>query len=182
MGLENILKKIRDEAAKEAERIIQEAKDKVHGINCAREERLRAMEEDVRKQEAAIDLEVRNAYLLPAKLEVKGAELESKRDIVNRAIREAMSFSCAEYEKVLDYFFKGVGEVRGGVLHPAAGMEKLTEEYLKKKNLALKMGDPIPISGGFIIKAGKIEYDCSFDTLIKRIKEKIELGIAMELE
>lgn len=179
MALENILKKIKEEAETEAKKILSEADAEAGVIKKDGEARLSQLDAVFERDKAAIDMELKNAILLPAKLEVRGLKLSKKQELINRIFAEAFEFNEAEYKKVLSYLFSQVEGVKEGTIFPAAGKEEITKAFLKERNANAKIGDSVNgIMGGFLMKAGKIEYDCSFKTLMQKLKEKLETEVA----
>lgn len=179
MALDDILKKIREQAGLEAANILAEAESGVGEIEGKGGESLERMEGETKRKEAAIEAELMNAILLPARLKIRGVKLATKQELIGRVFREAMEFDDADYKKVLGHLFSQIPEVSGGVLYPAEGKERITEEFLREKEIDVKLGEPVPgIMGGFLLRAGKIEYDGSFTTLLKKLKEKLETEVA----
>ena len=179
MSLDKIINKIKEQAEIEAAIILDEAKAKKRELVKEVDVRLEKKEQAVQREEASIENEVKNAIVLPAKLSVRGEELTIKNEMVNKAFKESISFNDADYKKVLSHLFSDIPEVKEGVLYPAEGKEDLTKEFIKEKKIKVELGKSVPkIMGGFLLKAGKIEYDCSFVTFLKKIKEKLEPEIA----
>lgn len=179
MSLENIVKKIEDQAGCKAGKILTDAEAKVKEIEEKADEHLNMLENETKKEEAAIESEVKNSIVLPAKLKVRGDTLSAKKDLVNRAFKKAMNFSDDEYLKILDFLFSQIPSVKEAVVYPAEGTEEITKNYVEQRNLPVEFGKAEPdILGGFLLKSGKIEYDCSFVTLLRKLKEKLEPEIA----
>jgi V/A-type H+-transporting ATPase subunit E len=179
MSLDKIVKKIKEQADKESASIIDGAKAQEQEVLQKLGASLDKMEKSIKKEEAVIENEIKNAVVLPARLSVRGEELHAKNDMVDRAFRESISFDDVDYKKVLSHLFADIPPVSGGTLYPAEGKEKPTMEFVKENKISVEIGEAISgIGGGFLLKAGKVEYDCSFTTLLKKIKEKLEPKIA----
>lgn len=179
MSLDKIINKIKEDAEAEAAKILAEAKAQEEVIAKASGDQIQRKEEGVKKEEAAIENEVKNAIVLPAKLSVRGDELGIKNEMVDKVFREAISFNDSDYKKVLAHLFSEISEIKEGTLYPAEGKETQTKEFISEKKIKVVLGEPVSgIMGGFLLKAGKIEYDCSFVTLLKKVKEKLEPKIA----
>lgn len=179
MSLDKILKKIRQTADLEAKKILEEGRKEIEEIRLVFDARFEELKKIHEKEKEVIDTELKNAILLPARLEVKGAELEIRHGLIDRVFEEALEFNEADYKKVLDQLFSQIPDIKGGTVHPAGGREEITKKYIKERMIGVEVGDSIPgIGGGFILKAGKIEYDCSFVTLKKRLKARFETEVA----
>ncbi len=179
MSLDNILKRIKEQSEGEASAIRQGAEDEIAKINEVGKKEHDALDAAVRKEEASIDTELSNAILLPARMEIRGAKLKTKQEMIDRAFSDAIQFSDDDYQRVLDHLFSQIPKVTDGTIHPAAGKEAITKAYIKSKKIKATVGDAVDaLKGGFILKSGRVEYDCSFDTLLKKLKEQLETEIA----
>jgi len=179
MSLEKILDKIQKEAEISAEEIIVKASSACKEISdktASEKDSLKSANELEKQQ---IDIEVKNRILLPTRLEARNKDISLKRDFIDKVFLHTIDFDEPEYVKVLSMLVKDISDVKGATLHPASGKEDIIKKFVKDKKLDVKIGDSVPdLMGGFILKKGKIEYDCSFVTLIKKLKEKLEPEIS----
>lgn len=179
MSLDNILKKIKAEALAEAGTLLAEAETKTAQINEAGKGKFDKLKEASKNEEAVVTNELKNAYLLPAKLAAKAAHLETKQALISRVFEEALTLEGDEYKKVLEYFYKQIADVKSGTVYPAEGKEDVTKAFLREKGFSVEFGASLQgMLGGFVLKSGKVEYDCSFKTLLKQLREKLEPQVA----
>jgi len=179
MSLDNILKKIKEQSEGEAALIRQAGEEEIAKIVDGGKKERDVMEAAIRKEETSIDTELSNAILLPARMEIRGAKLKTKQQMIDRAFTESVQFSDDDYQRVLDHLFSQIPTVTEGTIHPAKGKETVTKAYITDKKINASLGDAIDgLEGGFILKSGRVEYDCSFDTLLKKLKEQLETEIA----
>lgn len=182
MSLDKIINKIKESANEEASKILGQADLEIKELEAAGENRFKSLGEEKKKEEIVADTELKNAILLPARLEVRGAELAAKQGTVDRVFRESMEFGSEEYKRVLKTLYSQVPTLQDATIFPAEGKEEITNEFVRENNITAKVEKPVKdLMGGFLLKAGKVEYDCSFVTLLKNLRNKLETEVAQEL-
>jgi len=110
MGIEDIEKKILDEAREESSRIRAEGQRKLSGFQketLARAEALRAqiLEEGKLKAE-----EKKRSILIPARLEAKKAILNQKRKFIDQVFEEVLKEEIVKIDYSLDAFKRRIKE------------------------------------------------------------------------
>lgn len=179
MSLDKIISKIGEQAKAQAKKILEEAEEKAGLVGKYSENELEGLKAEIKREEASIENELRNAIVLPAKLKVRGDDLAEKNRMIERAFDNAMKFSDEEYKKVLAHLVSQLPKEISGTVFPAKGKEEITKKYFDESKTGFEIGKPVEeIRGGFLFKAGKIEYDCSFETILRKVKERMEPEIA----
>ncbi len=185
MAIQDIEKRILEEASSEAEKIIKEADDKKEKNIREAEEICIACEKGFIERGKVLAGAKKREMLTPERLKAKRDFLKAKQDIIDSAFSEALkslsSLNKATYKKYLLGLCKKIPANKDIEIVPKKGDERLIKEVIKDvfkgkdkkggyKILKAKKG----MSGGFIVKAGKIEIDLSFDSFIKGLREELE--------
>lgn len=181
MSLENITKKIEATSKKEADTITEAANKEVSGIKGKEVSEIEKLKKDHGIRIEAIDRELKNSIVLPAKLELRGEKLRARQDVIDKIFSASMKFNNNDYKKILDHYLSQI-DVSEGILHPAEGKEQITNEFIKEKKIKVLVGESVSCSGGFIFKKSKTEYDCTFETILKKLREKLQPAIAEETD
>ncbi|NLB80465.1 MAG: hypothetical protein GX800_02350 [Clostridiaceae bacterium] len=154
--LEGITNKIISDAEEKAKLIIENAKTKAAEISAATKKDIDEKEKQLRTHTAQQATLKAERIIANAQLEGKKKYLASKQALIEgvftNAARRLAMLEDADYEKLIAEMSKNI---KG---------EKVLLPRDKQKGTG----------GGFIMKDGKVEYNFSFDALIKRAKEKLE--------
>ncbi len=187
-GLEKILKAIEAEAATGAETVINQAKQEAADImKAAQEEADNKCAEITAKSEVDVKAVIGRAESAAA-LQEKKMILDAKQQIINSIIANAknslVNLPDSEYIDVILRMVKKYAQNKAGtILFTAADKKRFPsnfEEMLQKAlsertgaSLAVSQEDVV-IDGGFILKYGDVEENCSFDALFSAAKEDLQ--------
>lgn len=194
MALKDILKKIVDDAHKEAAKIKAEAEKAEADIIKEAEERAHLKGEEIlNKAKVQADLE-RQRILSNARLEAKKELLSTKRRLIDKVFEEARdTFVKLEKEEVQKVYKRALlEEVDTGeevVVIGEAEKARITEGFIKEMNKALssknKKGNlTLEISrsegedAGFLLKGKRTQFDSTLSSLIATVREDIEPEVA----
>lgn len=188
MSLNDILKKISDEAAKKAALIKQVSDDEITKVHeeaaLAAEARKVEIEQKVIYQSASM---IEKSKTL-ASMEGRSTTLREKRAIIDEAFseveKELNSLDSGDYTDLLVTMIKRVMQsVEKGSLIVPEVRRKETEVALEKANADFHIkSDTNDFKGGFILSSGKIEINLSFPYLIQKIvRPATELDVAKVL-
>jgi V/A-type H+-transporting ATPase subunit E len=186
-GLEKILKVIEDDANAHAKEIISEAQkeaDKI--IEAAKQEADKKCSEMTAKTDADVQAIVSRSESAAA-LQEKKKILDAKQQIISNVITKARNslagLSDSEYiDIILKMVQKYAHNKEGIILFSQTDKKRLPADMSSKISIALagKTGATLvvsegttPIDGGFILKYGDIEENCSFDALFSSAKEEL---------
>jgi V/A-type H+-transporting ATPase subunit E len=187
-GLEKMIKAIEAEALANSEAILNQAKKEAEDImQAAKIEADKKCAEIAAKSEADAKDVLRRAASAAGLLEKK-AILDAKQQMINNIITEARNslakLSDTEYARtILQMIQKYAHNKSGSILFAASDKGRFPKEFeaMVQKALADKPGasltfteESADLSGGFILKYGDIEENCSFDALFSAAKEELQ--------
>lgn len=179
-----IKEKILRDAKADAERILQEAKDRAGEIvqqSKKRVEEIRAETEAIARETKQKEIERR---LSAARMQSRRALLQEKRTVIDTVFAEAkkelLNLKTAAYVR----FIAGIAKDEMTAGNPVLVLSK---DDIKKhgKNIGKEIlktsgaGDGIQVAtgdfdGGCIVKHKTYEFNATLDTILSRIKERLE--------
>ncbi len=192
MAFEDILKRIREDGRKEAERVEKEAEKEAENIlEEAKKEALSVKERILRDAQDSIRDE-KKWILTMANLEARKKVLAKKQDLIEEVFREALNhlghLSDKEYQETIKKMLLATVESGEEEVIISSGEKRITPEVLKKVNKELSAkGGPGKLKfsserrefqGGFILKAGRKEINSTFDSLFQERREELEAEVA----
>lgn len=190
MSLAEIKKKIEADAQEEAGKILEKARSVVESINKEADGEIKKIEDTYGERFRKEQPEILRRREIVAALDVKKIELGQKQKTIADAFSQALSqLSILPGEKYLSL----VGNLllkateTGDETVIASNKEKhISQEWLagfnEKHGKKLVLGEEkAPISGGFILKKDAIETNCSWEMLIRWIRDDIEAGVVKRL-
>ncbi len=173
----------------QAEKLIEEAEKKAESIISAANEEADKEADSIKKaaQEKAISL--KNSALSSASLTTRNAHLQAKRSEINKTLDGIIEYLVSLDDKsYFDLIYKAaetVDEKSGTVLLNKKDKERLPSDFkdrMKKAGIDVQIGDEaVDITGGFILRCGEIEINCSLSALIEDRKNELEDFINQEL-
>ncbi len=185
MALEDITKRILDDAKKEAEEIVKEADSKFKQALKEEKQNLKEQEEkgQIRAKNEANE-EVKRRIAL-ARLEARNKVLQEKQELLekayDKALKKVKNLSKNKYKETIKKVIteKYIPEVDLIILSQdlvGRDKEKFMQELnksLEKKGKGLSLADEIiPDRAGFILKGKEVEINCTWEVMIKSIKEE----------
>ena len=196
MALEDILKRVRDDAHKEAEEIKAGAEKTISEIIKEAEKKARAAKEEfLNKAKAQAALEYQR-ILSNARLEAKKGLLSAKRRLINKVFEEVsdafVKLGPEEAQKM--YKRALLEEVDTGeevVVIGEAEKARITEGFIEEVNRTLSSKDrkgnlTLEISeseedAGFLLRGKRTQFDSTLSSLLGTVREDIEPEIAKVL-
>ncbi len=186
-GFEKIKAQILADANAERERILDAAKAEAGEIartysRTADAMGLEALQKGVAEVTAAEARSLHNS-----EGGVKIAMLEKKQELIERAFvtaeKDLLNLKSDDMLLVLLGLGKGLSEKSGEIVMNEKDRELFGEQLAKQlsKNTGGKFTlakDVANISGGFILRGGKIEVNCGFDRLFDRARQELSGEIA----
>ncbi len=118
---------------------------------------------------------------------VKLAMLSKKQELIERSFDKAQKslseLSVDDLLLVLLGLGKGITEKSGEVVMNAKDKDQLGKQFVKQLNKNtggnfVLSADVADISGGFILRGGKIEVNCGFDRLFDRARQELSGEVA----
>lgn len=194
MRAEQVTEKILSEARQEAERIVGEARRQVQERQKAFEQESAAFEQETEQlvRRSAEDKQAR--MLAAARMELRKKILAAKRDLLDEVFEKT-------YQRLNHQQDSAYLDLMGRLLMQAVvtGDEevvvgknetRINQDFLKQINKRLGPGykgnlrlssERAELDGGFLLRRGKVQVNCSLKVLLEQIRERIEMELAEKL-
>ena len=190
MSLAEIKTKIEADARAEAQAILDKARAQADSIRAEADEQSLKIEKTYGERFAKEQPEILRRREIVAGLDVKKIDLGVKQKAISKAFDGAVEeLKNLPSEKASDFLQKLLNEaVQTGreTVFVGEGEKNVTKEWLenynKRKKTSLVLSDETrDISGGFILAEGDIETNCSWDMLVRWIRDDIEADVVQRL-
>jgi V/A-type H+-transporting ATPase subunit E len=196
MALEDILRKIKGDAAAEAERILAEARGERERMLAAGKAKAQAAADRIRASGQALAQDTRRRELATASVEVRRVVLSAKQQVLGevfeRALTDLANLPDAEYRGLLaDLAIRAAGTGREQVIVSARDRARLDNAWLADVNARLAARGLEPaltfapasraLRGGLILQAGDVEINCTFERTLAALREQLEPEVAAML-
>ena len=191
-GIEKITQRIETDTQAEIDRILGDARAEADDITDRYQAQANneAAELAAKNQKAAAEREER--LVSTAQMEARKVGLAAKQEMVEKAYALALEKLCSmpdeKYVKtVADLLVQAAPNGRGAVIFAPAERERIGEAAVRAANEKLHGGkltlaeETRPLKGGFILSDGKVEVNCSFDTLVRLQKAETAGAAAKKL-
>jgi V/A-type H+-transporting ATPase subunit E len=186
MPIENILRKIEEEASAAAARIVEAAKEE--GLRLGEEYSARAskLAEQFEKRGARKAAEEKHRILVSEQLELRKAVLKRKREILGELYSETKrkieEISGEEYLDLLESMIVEGATSGSEEIVPASGQKRLfTKRFIEKLNKSFASGASFSVAGeegdftwGVVLREGRRMIDLSLETVFGRVIEELE--------
>ena len=180
-GLSTIIEEILEDAQREADAILEKANKEAAEIRiqCEKDKEILIEEKKAEAQDACMKLT--DLMELSAKSEARQMVLASKTKIIKDVFEYIKTDfkNSPEYFDMLLKFLKNYSEEKDGVMYMSENdLKRLPEDFSKKAQANSKGNisispEAINIDGGFIIKYGKVDINCSINSIFEERKNKI---------
>ncbi len=185
MALEDITKRILNDAKKEANKMIKKAQAEYE--KSLEEEKVLLKEEEKEskskaKEEAHEEVKRRIAL---ARLEARNKVLQEQQDLLEgvftKALKKLRNLSDSEYKKVIKKIAteKYIPETDYIIVSKelkSKSLDKFISDLntaIKRKGKGLKVSkEVLPERAGFILKGKEMEVNCTWDVIINSLKEE----------
>lgn len=176
-GIERILQRIQSEAQTEIDEILKKAREEADAIQNRSQMQAEneSAELNLKKQKAAEEQEER--LISVAQMESRKIILATKQEMVEKAYALALEKLCSMPEEqrisvLADLLVRASSSGREEVIFSPEDQPRVGKAAVKAANDAsgkqLTLSSQTrPIKGGFILKDGNIEMNCTFDTLVR---------------
>ncbi|HOG00821.1 MAG TPA: V-type ATP synthase subunit E [Clostridia bacterium] len=184
-GLEKIVAAIRQEAQAEANAIVEQAKAEAARIRAGEQARSDALCAEIEASAAQRSADIERASVSAAGLARRRRLLEAKQEILAQTMEHALDRLHALPEQE---YFSLLVKMAAGCAEPAEGelilcdrdLRRCPEEFTRRLDQALPEGAKLllsretrPIDGGFILRYGDIEHNCSFRAIFDARREEL---------
>jgi len=194
MAIQDIIHKIELETQTKIKEILSSAKEEERNILANAESEAKKIKEKMLKNGEEELAEKKRRQLTASTLEARRMLLEEKQKIVSEVYEEVQkkleNLSPNEYQKLIRKLILEAANGGEEVIIAEKDKSKISPDFLKDLNreLAKKGKKPLlfspvtqNISGGFILRSGKLEINSSFPALLKSLREKTEFQVIREL-
>lgn len=181
MALNDILEKIKEETQKRIDQIQEQTNLKIRQLEDDYGKKITAETEkilDRAKKEAA--KKTKQAQI-KISLETKNLILAQKQKILDNLWQSVLNdLAKLDDEQYLDLItdFLAKCPKEKGIIIPAKGREKITQEAIKRNKRDYSLSKKtLNVSGGFIYHSETIEINATFEELIKEMKESMNIEL-----
>ncbi len=197
MALEHILKKIREETDVKLSEIDSRIKKRVQEITKEGEERIARLRENLLREAEGRIKEERRSKLATTQLDFRKALLTEKRFLLDETFKTAFedirNLSDDDYRKLVKKLILQLAEPGNGKIFISnMDRKRITKSLINEANKTLhKIGksaalelaqEEVNIDGGFILKMGRIEINCSLSSFFKKKREELETEVSKILK
>ena len=194
MNAEQVVQKILSEAKAQAEKIVNDARDKAAEQKAQRDAEIAEFDArtDQLAQEAAEDKLQRmlaNARMANAK-ETLAAKVQILEHVFEKAKNAVSQLPDDQYLSLMASLMKQAVETGDEEVIVGKGERRIDASFISKLNQELGSGfkgnlrlsgQRADIAGGFILARGKVQVNAGIDVLIESLREILETQLAKEL-
>ena len=182
-GIEKIIDRISGDAQAEIDAVLNRAKAEAAEITAGYEAQARTEAEDIlaRGKRAAAEREERLVSV--AQLECRKGQLAAKQEVIDASFRLALEKLLAlpqeKYVALLaDLAVQAAPNGQGKLIFSQADRARVGKAVVlaanEKLNGSLTLAEETrPMNGGFILSDGRVEVNCSFETLVRLQKAEL---------
>ncbi|HOG14453.1 MAG TPA: V-type ATP synthase subunit E family protein [Synergistales bacterium] len=190
MSLADIKTKIEADARNEAEGILGQFRAQADEILVTAKRESEMLDKKLQERINHEEGEVRKRKTIVADLEVRKLMLGAKRELVDLVYEKAMAIlSSLPRDRYAGFMtaLLGSSEVSGDEeVFLCKGEKVLDQKWLdevnaqRQYNLTLSQ-DRVQGSGGFVLRKGRIDINCTWEVLLGRVKEDLEAEVVDRL-
>lgn len=194
MEAEQVVEKILSEARAEADRILSEAKEKVAAEESSLESKLADYRKESETIAAAAEVEKKSRMLATARMELRKESLTASQGLLDQVFKKAQAqiigMEDGKYLQLMESLMVRGVETGGEEVVVGREENRIDNEFIKQVNRKLGPGfkgnlqlapDRVDISGGFILRRGKVQTNVSIEVLIAQARQELEMEIAEAL-
>lgn len=188
MAVNDILKKIKTEAEEAARRVLAGGQSEADGITEEARKRIEVERERLLGRARQRADEERNRIVTMARLSARRELLEEKQRLIDRVFEETrksvLNMGRDEYRGLIRAFLGDTVEAGGAEVIVDADERRIDQPFLDQVSGELGRGaltlanDRRAIGGGFILKSGRTETNCTLETILRDARERLEPDVA----
>ena len=190
-GIEKITQLIQTEAQSEIDSVLANARREAETVASRYQARAEAEAAELaaKNEKAAAEREER--LVSAAQMEARKVQLVAKQEMVEKAYIRALEKLCSmpqeQYVDVLaDLLLQASTTGTEEVVFSQEDREHAGKAAVEKANKAsgkklTVAQETLPIQGGFILRSGNVEVNCTFDTLVRLQKAETAGAVAKKL-
>lgn len=194
MKAEQIVEKILSEARQEAQRILSEAQEKVRQRRQAFEEEMKAFHQATQEQARQAAEDKRLRMLAAARMDLRKKILAAKTELLGEVFEKARqrihSMASEAYLELMGRLLLQAVVTGDEEVLVGKNETRINSDFIKQINKKLGPGykgnlrpaaEKADIEGGFILRRGKVQVNCSTGVLLDQIRQKTEIELAAKL-
>lgn len=191
MAVEDIITRIETEAAEEVRRILELARSEADGIAAEARKRVEAQRDKLTAAARQRADEEHNRIVTLARLEARRSVLAEKQRLIDRVFEETRKnvsgMGRDEYRFLIASFLRGTVEPGDSEVIVDTSEKRIDQAFLdgvsgEIGNCTLTMAaERRPIDGGFVLRVGRTETNCTLDTILRDARERLESAVAAKL-
>ncbi|HZK35111.1 MAG TPA: V-type ATP synthase subunit E [Bacillota bacterium] len=188
-GLDRIKERIIEDARAQAKEVINDANKRADQIKKDRSDQAAIRAEKIGADYENRAIELKRQMLSAAQMDIRKKNLSTKQDLIGQAFdythNSIMELPLADYEQLMtDLVMVAVVTGDEEVILSKQDTERLGEGFVKRINQKLsdqgrlgglkyfkESGD---FNGGFILRKGGVEVNCTIGALFRQLRERIE--------
>ncbi len=183
MSNENkLFESIINSGKEQAKVITDDAQAKAGEVIKKAENEAKALSDSIARSTDSKALNMKNSALSSASLITRNANLEAKRNEINKTlygIKEyILSLDDESYFRILYSMAKDINEKNGTLLLSEKDKSRLPSDFaakIKEAGIDAEISnESADIDGGFILRCGNIEINCTLDAVIEDKKNELE--------
>ena len=188
-GIDKIIEKIISDAKADAEQTALQTKNQIDSVRKKHEAQAKKQIDELREEFADKKAQVESRAETMAELEARRNMLAIKRELVEEAFAKAQEMLIAlpdeEYLNFIENLMRNLDNKRGDVIVgksekriDADFVDKINEKTDSSYKLADDRGN---FDGGFVLRTGRIETNCTVKMLVSQAKRRMEQKVASVL-
>ncbi len=189
MAVEDILKKIKADAEASASEIVAEGKAAGEKVLSEAREEIDAQKEKLMARARQHADEEKNRIITLARLSARRELLGEKQALIDRVFDETrkkiLAMDEGAYRKLMRSFIEASVDTGNEEVIVDANETRIDQAFLDEVSKSLGKGNGLkladekrPIEGGFILHEGKVETNCTLDTILRDARERAETEVA----
>lgn len=195
-GAEKLKEKIITEANEQADQVLNEARRRAEQTMARGEQEAASRKKALLEQARAQAEERRRRALTIAELDARKKILTAKEELIEDTFKQALtrlqSMEPGAYQEIIfPMLLHAVQSGKEEIIVSSQDRKRFTSEFLASVNQALsrqgKEGkltlskESRKIQGGFILRAGEVEINSSFDSILRMQRDQLEPEVAAVL-
>jgi V/A-type H+-transporting ATPase subunit E len=189
MAVQDILKKIRADAEDAARRIVEEGEAAAAEVTAEARNRIEAQGERLRGKARQRADEERNRIVTLARLSGRRELLQEKQRLIDRVFDETrksiLEMGPDEYRRLIRTFLRDAREAGDVEVIVDVNETRIDQSFLDEVAHEIRGAGRLMLSserreigGGFILRSGRTETNCTLETILRDAREKMETEVA----
>lgn len=189
MAVEDILKKIKADAEEAARQIVAEGQAAADAVTAEARTRIEAQGERMRGKARQRADEERNRIVTLARLSGRRELLSEKQRLIDRVFEETkrsiLEMGAGDYRRLIRAFLRDTSETGDVEVIIDINETRIDQGFLDEVARDLDGAGSLKLSserreigGGFILRSGRTETNCTLETILRDARENLETEVA----